>query len=129
MEFKSVGDLVKRGELKGDDALSFCVAGEKICYSVVSDHLRGVGNDNEKIFIILGKDKYDICTAAYGYEASNGFCPECKNKDYRALYRLALVLFAMCGQFKVEKEGKTINIDGKDFSESTIKKALQEYVK
>lgn len=63
-------------------------------FIVRSTYLSGDGCENDKIFKLLGLDKYKFCRECYGYDEKDGQCPECHSEDYQALTRLALAIFA-----------------------------------
>lgn len=64
-------------------------------YKVFSANLGGINIPNNKIFDHLGiNDKTEFCTKAYGYIADGTkYFPECKEKDFNALTRVALALY------------------------------------
>lgn len=84
-----------------EDGLSY---GDKIkfgdrTYEVEIDHLSNIsGGANVAILHDLGvEDEHAFCSEHYGYRAPSGGWPECKDRDYEALARVAVAVFALLG--------------------------------
>jgi hypothetical protein len=98
--------------LEQDNDVWFTINGMDLQYRVRDNFLMYLGGDNSKVFAALGiEDAKAFATAAYGYQAvsvDRDDWPECRTRDYAALTKLVLALYAKiegkkAGSFKVAK--------------------------
>lgn len=77
---------------KFDDRVIFTVDGKDYKYTVQDAWLSNPDGRNDEIFSVLGLDKTEFCTKAYGYPANDGGWPECHDRDLDALNRVIKAL-------------------------------------
>jgi hypothetical protein len=80
--------------LKLDDIVIFTVKGVKYEYQVEFCFCDFRSKEyNDIIFTKLNLNAKDFCTKHYGYQSYDGFWPECKLNDYKALTRVVNALY------------------------------------
>lgn len=77
---------------KFDDRVIFTVDGKDYKYTVQDAWLSNSDGCNDEIFSVLGLNKTEFCTKAYGYPAEGGEWPECHDQDLDALNRVIKAL-------------------------------------
>lgn len=77
---------------KFDDYVIFTVDGKDYKYTVEDAWLSNTSGRNYEIFDVLGLDKEEFCSKAYGYPPESGSWPECHDRDLDALNRVIKAL-------------------------------------
>lgn len=85
-------DLESKGYLNEWDELDF----DGLYYKVCDTHLQSTEYNNDKILDTLCiSDKIGFCKEAYWYDPKYWDFPECKERDYEALYRVAIKIYRL----------------------------------
>ena len=100
--YESYASLVGN-TLAEQDEVVFFYKGVTYKYRVNHNHLSHNGS-NEKIFRVLGLQKYTLATQIYGYTSVDGDWPQSNMYDFEALTKLVLKLFEHTEQKLTWKE-------------------------
>ena len=97
-------------DLEFKDIIYFHIKERILEYRMSGDHLVECSHgNNELIFEIMKKKKYNFASKCYGYKTNSGRWPSSEENDYAALTRLVKKLYELIE----EKKPKPINMFNK----------------
>lgn len=100
MVFNNLSELLARGYVELGDEINIKIFGVSFRLTVKQSWLNSGGRDNSGPLKLLGYsplEKYKALSDVYGYPATSGDWPDCKEGDYKALYRAARWLYERAG--------------------------------